>query len=215
MNCGDSENDFQAIGRAFPDFWPVRIENEGERLDWHRACHILFLFYRDLLRDLWRGNQQIAWLGANREEVLLGLSDENERVCQHVKQGGSLADLSLPFDLHGAWQQILAQFPNALVEKGPRLQMRWRYGEFVLVPHNDFHRAFYLLFRQSWRARVCSGCKTLFIARKPKQKFCGTQCSAGSRLASMRKWWNRVGAKKRTSQRETGPKANRRGRERK
>jgi hypothetical protein len=52
-----------------------------------------------------------------------------------------------------------------------------------------------------------------FIARTPKQMFCGTSCSAGSRLASKRKWWKRVGAKNRAGQVVTASRW--RGRERK
>jgi len=202
VNCGDESSEYQALSKSgFRDLWPVRIHSDGASLEWHPACHKLFLFYRDKLKDLWQGHERTKWLGENGAEFLMGVSGETEKVWEHVREGtDSRAELGLPFDLHEAWQDILQQFPNATPEQGAGLGMRWRYGEFVLVTRNDFQRAFYVLFRQSWRARVCRRCKTLFIARKPKQGFCGTQCSAGSRLASKRKWWRRVGAQKRANE---------------
>ena len=241
VNCGDSEGDYQALGRAFPDIWPIDISHfpnqesiapairsigasetlDSERddpkgisdeelasvhrtdsLNWHRLCHPLFSFYRNTLRDLWSGKEEATWFGGGNEEFLLGLSDLNDETRKEVKQGsvGLLANLLLPFKLYETWQGILSQFPTAFPEGRHVLGMLWSRGDFYLVPRNDFQRAFYLLFRQSWRARVCPRCKMFFVARRPKQTFCGTVCSAGSRLASKLKWWRKKGAPKRTAQ---------------
>jgi hypothetical protein len=59
---------------------------------------------------------------------------------------------------------------------------------------------------------VCPRCAAYFVARKPKQKFCGTGCSAGSRLDSNRSWWNRVGAKLRARRSQTVSGRSQRGR---
>lgn len=260
VNCGDDLADYEALGRAFPDFWPTEVwhypnfraperlavlgrlpsitvepepelseqqllqkmEHEGqmESLNWHPACRKLFLFYRDTLREVWRGEPlesrsvedrpsladlsrptPVGWFGGHAQEFLLGLTEYNEEAREIAKNGGFDLSLIRPFALDSAWQEIFNQFPTVAAEGRVEISMLWRMGDFSLVPHNDFQRAFYLLFRQSWRVRVCARCKMFFVARKPKQIFCGTGCSAGNRLASKRKWWNRVGAKRRARQR--------------
>lgn len=234
-NCGDSDGDYQALGRAFPEFWPVDIwhylnqeppgpapvlgrriveepelseeemlkemEHKGqtESLNWRPSCRKLFLFFRDALRAVWTGEESEEWPGGGREEFLLGLKDFNEKA---KSAGDAWLNLVRPVALDDAWQEILKEFPSAAVEGRVEISMLWRMGDFYLVPQNDFQRAFYLLFRQNWRARVCPRCKMFFVARKPKQIFCGTGCSAGSRLASKRKWWNHVGARRRAKQRQ-------------
>lgn len=238
VNCGDLEEDYQALGRAFPEFWPVRIWHyplqepgvfgsvgipaiaatplllsdsdldrqieeslrlsESAELDWHKACHRLFLFYRDTLRTVWKGDEKAFWFCGGMAEFLLGLSARNEEAYQGAKQNRYLPfSFTLPSELFHSWRDILDQFSTAVEEGQLTVDMLWGCGDFYLVPRNDFQRAFYLLFRQSWRARVCPRCKMFFVARRPKQAFCGTVCSAGSRLASKRKWWRSIGRKNR------------------
>jgi hypothetical protein len=130
----------------------------------------------------------------------LGISDRNGRAVGAAKKREFPIMTDIPPDLYHAWERILGQFSTALDEARLSVSMLWKYGDFYLVPQNDFQRAIYQLFRQNWRARVCRRCKIFFIARKPKQLFCGTGCSAGSRLASKREWWERVGSKRRAKQ---------------
>lgn len=240
-NCGDSLANYKGFGRAFPDFWPVKVwhypnqtpstpppilgsisidepelseeessrkiahESQTESLAWDPACHKLFLLYRDTLKQVWSGKQTIKAGGVpwrtdtSACEFLLGLTDYNVEARKSAP-GGLHLSLVWPVALGFAWERILSQFPTAVDEGRVRIGMLWKQGDFSLVPNNDFQRAFYLLFRQSWRARVCPRCKIFFVARKPKQVFCGTVCSAGSRLASKRKWWKRVGSKQRAKQ---------------
>jgi hypothetical protein len=174
-------------------------------LDWHPVCHKLFLFYRDRLRKQWEDVWEDDELGP---EFFLGQCSWNEKASEvaegHLRQ--NQIPLAIDTNLFGqmvrAWWEILSQFPEAFISSDAlrRVRMIWSLGNFYLDPQNDFEAAFLLLFRQSWRARVCPRCKTYFVARKPKQKFCGTVCSAGSRLASNRKWWKRTGAKQRAAQ---------------
>jgi len=232
VNCGDSLEDYQALGRGWPHFWPVEVwhypkkkppahpstgaapepklskeelreklarETEMEYLSWYPSCHRLFLCYRDMLRRLWQCAKQTDTRYFSRHwispEFLLGLTDYNHEALRGKTYWPPLSGASS--ELHSAWEQILKEFPTVAVEGPVRVGMLWGHGDFLFVPHGDFQRAFYLLFRQSWRARVCPRCKRFFVARKPKQTFCGTVCSAGSRLASKRKWWRAVGAKRR------------------
>lgn len=204
------------------DVKKIEWESQTESLNWHSACRKLFLFYRDTLREVWRGEPlesrsvqdhptlahlsrptHVGWLGGCAHEFLLGITDYNEEARERAKNGGFDFYLIRPFSLDSAWQEIFNQFPTVAVEGRVQISLLWGIGDFSLVPHNDFQRAFYLLFRQNWRARVCPRCKMFFVARKPKQIFCGTACSAGNRLASKRKWWNRVGARRRARHRQT------------
>jgi hypothetical protein len=256
VNCGDSVQDYEALGRNWPDFWPIKISNYpnfkpsgplairesipaslrfnlpegiGDKTDlaWHSACHKLFLFYRDTLRKIWPGERLVAdlgnssplgWIASPSECVgegdafLLGLTDFNEEALEVAKRQGRDFSVARPHGLDNAWLEICAEFPTARVEGRARIGMLWEVGDFVMYPRNDFEKAFYRLFRQSWRARICPRCNKFFVARKPKQSFCGTGCSAGNRLASKRKWWNRLGAKRRAKQRQKVSERNRRER---
>jgi len=207
VNCGDSLKDFQSLGAGpFRTFWPVKIEaapdyptDEPIDLAWRDACHLLFIGYRDTLRGIWYG---IKGSGSLQVPIfLMGTTDRHENARKIALEYPPPHD-DLP-PLAVAWHEILKAFPGARRRDLQTIGANWKSGEFCLLSQNDFQQAFYLLFRQSWRARVCPRCRTFFIARKPKQIFCGTVCSAGSRLASKRKWWKLVGTKRRVRQKES------------
>jgi integrase len=124
--------------------------------------------------------------------------------AEAASRGLTLQQADIPNALIDAWRRILQAFPNAKFGAPALVAVRWPSTEVYVSPKNDFQRAFYYLFLQGWRARLCPRCEAnrFFIARKPKQMFCGTKCSAGNRLASKRKWWRSVGAKRRASQRD-------------
>lgn len=213
-NCPNSPEEVQALGKAFPGFWPVDIhcwitENEGRfredvqaPLAWHPVASKLFLFYRDALRRLWCRQRSSSLAGA--PGFLLGIDNswhEQARDSAECAARGWTNEVACPRPLVDAWATILGEFPNAQVGSETAFVVRWPYGDFCISPRNDFQRAFYLLFRQSWRAKVCPRCNMFFIARRPKQLFCGTGCSAGSRLASKRKWWKKHGPEWRRTRR--------------
>jgi hypothetical protein len=206
----------------------MQWENEHGGLAWHPVCHKLFLFYRDTLREIWLGKRPttrraddlgsladlaypspLGWMRGRAHEFLLGLTDYNE---QARRMEGPDVTFDRPYALDLAWLEILGHFSAAVVEGRVEISMLWEIGDFRLVPNNDFQRAFYLLFRQNWRARVCPRCNGFFVARKQRQIFCGTGCSAGNRLATKRKWWNRVGAERRARERQRPSKRARRER---
>lgn len=210
VNCGDDAVDYQALHRGFPKFWPVRVlswlrvgsklDFELKYLDWDPACHSLFRFYRDTLRSVWRDDLTPENWG--QTEFLLGLKRwEKDAIGNEYIIPG----------LRDAWREI-SKYSQSRPDDGPQIVMFWENGSFFIEPKNEFQQAFYLLFLDSWRARVCPRCGTYFVARRPKQKFCGTACSAGSRLASNRKWWARIGAKRRAEQARAKSQGNRRRR---
>lgn len=65
----------------------------------------------------------------------------------------------------------------------------WDEGIFRYRGMCGFQRALYLLFRESWRARVCEMCGAKFIARRVAQKYCTTDCSDAVQLELKRRWW--------------------------
>jgi hypothetical protein len=69
----------------------------------------------------------------------------------------------------------------------------WDEGVFRYQGGCDFQRALYLLFRESWRAKVCEQCRMKFIARRSGQKYCSTECSGQMQRELKRKWWSEHG----------------------
>jgi hypothetical protein len=82
----------------------------------------------------------------------------------------------------------------------------WSDGAFCYVGSCDFQRALYLLFRESWRARVCNQCKRKFIARRAAQKYCSTDCSEGVQQELKLKWWAQNGQKWRKARKASSAK---------
>jgi hypothetical protein len=87
----------------------------------------------------------------------------------------------------------------------------WARGEFSYEPGNDFQRAVYALFRQSWRARICRECQRLFVAKKHPQMFCGFECTANARRKRDLAFWKSKGSalrqkRSRKHHRHKGPK---------
>jgi hypothetical protein len=77
----------------------------------------------------------------------------------------------------------------------------WEEGVFRYRGVCDFQRALYLLFRESWRARLCDRCDAKFIARRAAQKYCTTDCSELMQRELKRKWWAAHGEAWRTQRR--------------
>jgi hypothetical protein len=65
----------------------------------------------------------------------------------------------------------------------------WDDGTFHYEGGCDFQRALFLLFRESWRARVCEKCNMKFIARRSALKYCSKECVGEMQKELKRKWW--------------------------
>jgi hypothetical protein len=189
VNCGDSKEDYQALGKAYPDLWPL----EGSH--WMPEAHVLFLYCRQMLRRIWQGEE--ASIRGGSAGFLLGIHDRSLRLTVPLQRA----------------RRALG-YPSAKVLELRRkavLWPDWKTGDVLYSSQNNFQRAFYFLFRESWRARICPLCKLYFVAQKPRQKFCSMSCSTRSRLASNMDWWRRVGA---TRRRKKGQKRETRRRKR-
>ena len=80
----------------------------------------------------------------------------------------------------------------------------WEEGVFRYEGGCDFQRALYLLFLDSWRARVCKKCDAKFIAARAAQKFCSTDCSEAMQREFRRRWWAKHGEAWRRKRRKKG-----------
>jgi hypothetical protein len=208
-NLGNSPNEYLAFGKQNPTFFPVPIRDpsqisetplatacfedsaataDGEKKIWTRAitwepvCRKLALFYSDCLRSAWHPPNPGPYDLATGEqfEILLGL-ETGFRYAAREK----------------ALKAILAACEFAEVTSTPILA-DWRTGSFIYMPDNDFQRAVYILFREGWRAKTCARCSRRFIADKPLQRYCSTECSGETKRERTLDWWNKHGKKWRT-----------------
>lgn len=83
----------------------------------------------------------------------------------------------------------LSSIPPAL------FQLDWNEGSIRYFGGCDFQTALYLLYRESWRARICEVCEANFIAKRTAQKYCSTDCSESMQREVKKKWWAEHGQK--------------------
>jgi hypothetical protein len=119
--------------------------------------------YPEWLDGIWRGYDSGAPLFA-----LLGLSVE-------------------------AWKPV-EEIPRAQIHRIPaQFFADWDEGTFHYRGMCHFQRALFLLFRESWRARVCEKCGYKFVARRVAQRYCTRECSESKQKELKRRWWNEHG----------------------
>ena len=122
--------------------------------------------YPEWLDSIWRGYESGAPLLA-----LLGLSVEAWKAVDEVPRAAQI-------------HRIPAQF-----------FADWDGGIFQYRGMCNFQRALSLLFRESWRARVCEKCGYKFVARRVAQRYCTEECSQSMQRELKRKWWSEHGEK--------------------
>jgi hypothetical protein len=128
----------------------------------------------------------LLWMGTDSPlEMLLGVDTRSYR-----------ADELQPEEM---WIAGLASIPSDF-------EMDWEEGVFRYRGACDFQKALYLLFLQSWRARVCEKCKAKFIARRVAQKYCSTDCSESMQRELKQRWWAKHGETWRKERRASQPK---------
>lgn len=123
--------------------------------------------YPDWLKQIWRGGETDPYL-----EIMLGVKSTPR------------PDEPCPEDLH---QASIRSIPA----RGFALD--WTTGRIRYQGACDFQRALSLLFRESWRARVCERCEACFIAKREGQRYCSTDCSEAMQREVKRKWWSEHG----------------------
>jgi hypothetical protein len=125
------------------------------------------LRYPYWLNQIWIGGETNPYL-----RILLGIESVLEPKDEGTPEESWIAGLS----------SIPAKF-----------DAEWDEGVFTYEGACDFQRALYLLFRESWRARICEKCNARFIAKRAAQKFCTTDCSESMQRELKRKWWAKHG----------------------
>ena len=179
VNTGDSPEDYRSLAKGWPTFWPVTIEDRDSHssgktqvnLNWHNDAHSMFKFYRNILRALWTRDPATSTNGMY---------------------------INLLFGLTSPVEQFKKCFPGlnpaaAITSFWPE----WGAGAIRYVSYSDFQRAVWLLFCESWRAKVCASCSLYFIAEKPAQAYCSIPCSSDAHRSSSLKWWRKKGARRR------------------
>jgi hypothetical protein len=177
VNTGDTLEDFRSLSKAWSSFWP--LDNMGAGDGWTDDCHRLFLVYRDTLRRVWISDPEALRSGSLM--FLFGLAHPGTLLS--APQGWQLKEAEQSCAAYGSSSNVV--YPH------------WKDGSFTITQRNDFQRALYSLFRESWRAKVCSKCSSYFIAEKPARLYCSVECSNSSHKKAALKWWKEKGAKRR------------------
>lgn len=192
VNLGDSHAECQAFAAQWPSFWPVNFVKAGtdEPLGFllDNDYRVLVRVFRDHLRRVWRFDSE-----ALREQVakiLLGLARQS--AVERHDSPQPAADSDYTFSL-----LRVGQAHPGYQATWPVITTDWVRGDFSYAPLNDFQRAVYMLFRESWRARSCPECGRLFVAAKPAQLYCSVNCSIGARRKRDLALWRTKGASKR------------------
>ena len=190
-NTKDSLDDYRVLSKVWPTFWPLPIDDGHMRdLAWDDKMHPLFLFYRDTLRRFW--TRDLATISDGfKVQLLFGTVDRQ----------GLFADVT-PSDPQ--WSKAVTQlkyaFPEARVSNIPQPAVfwpDWNRGAVEYYSQSDFQRAFWQLFSESWRAKVCPTCSNYFFAEKPPQLYCGVACSNSAHKSRSLQWWRKEGVHRR------------------
>jgi hypothetical protein len=204
-NLGDTFEVYQGFLVQWPTFLLASIKHidegnpEARPLDWSTPeCHRFALVFRDALRRLWIKDPNA--LGTGLGSFILGID--------HAL-GTDLVPYIPGFDQ--AWSQLKARYSRLQIEQ-PSLFTHWGSGAFLFNPLTDFQRAAYILFRESWRAKVCPCCSGLFIAQRAPQIYCSSRCYGMTKQKRGLDWWKQHGddwrkarkASKKKSQRKRG-----------
>jgi hypothetical protein len=162
-NIREDEEGWRHFRQRWPTFFP---ESEYDRVEQGSRPNIFGYPY--WLNRIWRGGETVPYL-----HILLGIVPTPER-----RDEGTLEE---------TWAYGLISIPpNSFLAD-------WDEGIFRYEGGCDFQRALYLLFRESWRARLCENCDGKFIARRAAQKYCSTDCSENAQRELKRRWWSEHG----------------------
>lgn len=190
VNAGDGLEDYQAFASQWPTFWP----HGTQPISWSDKAHGMFLDYRDKLRTLWRGDPEAQRSGILA--YLLGIVEPSDFINREY----------IPEDVDALW---LEQQTSTTLTAYKRLLPGWKWQTHSMVfpvwgqatfhyfPRGDFETSLWVLFGESWRARICGQCKRYFIADKPAQVYCSTRCYGDAKRGQKREWWKRAGRTRR------------------
>jgi hypothetical protein len=186
-NLDDTFEAYRGFLVQWPTFLPAVIKHTDEDnpeprpVDWSTPeCHKLVLVYQGVLKRLWQNDQEALSIGLG--SFLLGIDSVL----------GSSGVSHIP-GLDRAWSQLGARYPRLQIER-PSLFTHWGSGTFFFNPLTDFQRAAYILFRESWRAKVCPCCYGFFIAHRAPQIYCSSRCYGMTKQRRGLDWWRQHGS---------------------
>jgi hypothetical protein len=201
-NLRDTYEVYRDFLVQWPTFLPALIKYidedkaEARPLDWSAPeCHRFALIYRDALRRLWIKDQEA--LGRGLGSFVLGINSFFVTGLEPYIPG-----------LDHAWSQVKARYSRLEIEP-PTLFMHWGSGAFLFNPITDFQRAVYILFRESWRAKVCPCCSGFFIAQKAPQIYCTPHCYGMTKQRRGLDWWRQHGDEWRKARKASTEKSKR------
>ena len=199
-NLGDTFEVYQDFLVQWPTFLPALIKHidednpEARPLGWSTPeCHRFALVYRDALRRLWIKDPNA--IGTGLGSFILGIDH-------------ALGTVLLPYipGFDQAWSKLKACYYSLQIEP-PSLFTDWGSGAFLFNPLTDFQRGAYILFRESWRAKVCPCCSGLFIAQRAPQIYCSSRCYGMTKQRRGLDWWNQHGDKWRKARKASTKKS--------
>ncbi len=209
VNAGDSSEDYSQLAIAARSFWPINVNVQtGENgldqpIDWDPAGHSLYKAFRNYLRRVWVGNY-----GPNNNTLLEGLYLNYLLGLDRdffLHEPGTHTDARLPDDaFEQGWAELRKKYSGAYVSSPASVVPEWGKSRFEYFAVNDFQKAVYALFLESWRAKICRRCKRHFIAEKNAQAFCSTACSGGSKRDRGLRYWRETGARRRAAKKHGG-----------
>jgi hypothetical protein len=172
VKTGDTAADLRHFEKRWPGFFPdlffmAAMDYAEHPTQSNRAGEMVHSF-KTKLRDLWKGGKRVSGSGLT-EMLAIEPPPDFLYTDEH-----SLGD-------------VLEFYSEATIS------VDWESGEFRYKSNCEFHRALYLLVKESWRARVCAYCSSYFIAKKPHQRYCSTDCSDAVQTKLKRKWWRQHG----------------------
>lgn len=192
-NVKDDAHSYQKLALKYAYMWPMRIEDDQgkEKMRWAPEGVGLLRLYRDLLRKVWtwpcdpddvrERNEKRASL-----EILFGTAE----FLKHVSENRFIFPDSPQGRYERLWQDIRRVVPGATPASMTHVYPSWPSGEFVYMAQNQFQMGLYLLFRESWRARICTQCRSHFIADKPQRLYCSSKCAGAAKRFHDLAWWH-------------------------
>jgi hypothetical protein len=212
-NLDDRESEFERFFGSYPEFAPVVVRDvtdhntvwepgpggEEYPISWPRVApwrpdfYRLFRAFRDILRQAWTHGSDFA------VQMLLGIHPRARFILR-----GELRPEGLSW-WEGPEQGLEAELVEGVkalqgayhLDLHPGVSTDWSAGRFEYHPDTQFRLAFYLLFRQSWRARQCPRCGRYFVADKPPQRYCSSRCYGAAKQQRDLYYWRTVGAQRR------------------
>ena len=212
-NLSDDMSEYQKLMLTYPDVWPMEIQNgAGEKLQWAPEAFALLRLYRDLLRCVWDWpHDPASHYERNRKrealQILMGISNFETMGISNFER--MLKEEDFPpgtpsSEYQCTWREIRSNIAGAIPASPGRAFPSWPSGQFVYVPANPFQEALYLLFRESWRARICRACQKFFVADKQQRQYCSSVCAGEAKKRHDLEWWHRRHGKVARSQKKRG-----------